>query len=67
MSTSDLEQEIKDTREHLGETVDALAAKLDVKTRAQEKVAQTDKRPFTAGLVLVAGAVAAYLVWPTRR
>ena len=37
--TSDLEQEIKDTREHLGETVDALAAKLDVKARAQEAVA----------------------------
>ena len=52
--TSDLEQEIQQTREHLGETVDALAAKLDVKGRAQDKVAQTDKRPFAAALVLCA-------------
>ena len=47
--TSDLEREIAETREHLGETVDALAAKLDVKARAQEAVAATDKRPFAAG------------------
>ena len=65
--SSDLEQEIKQTREHLGETVDALAAKLDVKTRAQEKVAETDKRPFTAALVLAAGVAAAALVWPRGR
>jgi hypothetical protein len=65
--TSDLEQEIKDTREHLGETVDALAAKLDVKGRAQEKVATTDKRPIAAVLVLVAGVVAAARVWPRGR
>lgn len=64
---SDLEQEIKDTREHLGETVDALAAKLDVKTRAQEKVAETDKRPFAAVAVLAAGIAAAVLVWPRGR
>jgi len=65
--TSDLEQEIKDTREHLGETVDALAAKLDVKARAQEKVAATDKRPFAAGAVIVVGVVTAALLWPRRR
>ncbi|MFC5676666.1 DUF3618 domain-containing protein [Aeromicrobium endophyticum] len=65
--TSDLEQEIKDTREHLGETVDALAAKLDVKARAQEKVAATDKRPLLAVVVLAAGAAAAALVWPRGR
>lgn len=62
--TSDLEQEIAQTREHLGETVDALTAKLDVKGRAQEKVAETDKRPFAAGAVLIAGVVAAALLWP---
>jgi hypothetical protein len=65
--TSDLEQEIQETREHLGETVDALAAKLDVKSRAQEKVAETDKRPFAAILVLAAGVAAAALVWPRGR
>jgi hypothetical protein len=62
--TSDLEREIQQTREHLGETVDALTAKLDVKTRAQEKVAATDKRPFGAVAVLAIGVVAAVLLWP---
>jgi hypothetical protein len=65
--TSDLEQEINETREHLGETVDALAAKLDVKARAQETIAGADKRPFAAGAVLLAGLVAAIVLWPRRR
>jgi len=64
---SDLEQEIAETREHLGETVDALAAKLDVKSRAQETIAQTDKRPFVAGAVLAAGAALAVVLWPKGR
>jgi hypothetical protein len=51
--TSDLEQEIADTREHLGETVDALAAKFDVKSRAKE----ADKQPL----------VAAGVLWPSKR
>ena len=63
----DLEQEIKETREHLGETVDALAAKLDVKTRAQDKVAETDKRPILAIVVLAVGVLAAARVWPRGR
>ena len=65
--SSDLEQEIKETREHLGETVDALTAKLDVKTRAQEKVAETDKRPILAIVVLAVGVLAAARVWPRGR
>ncbi len=65
--SSDLEQEIKETREHLGETVDALAAKLDVKSRAQEKVAETDKRPILAIVVLAVGVLAAARVWPRGR
>src|SRR5580698_2509908 len=32
-----LQQEIERTREHLGETVEALVAKMDVKARAQEE------------------------------
>jgi hypothetical protein len=60
--TSDLEQEIEETREHLGETVDALAAKLDVKSRAKE----ADKSPLIAGAVLVAGIVVAKLLWPSK-
>jgi len=65
--TSDLEREIAETREHLGETVDALAAKLDVKTRAQEAVAATDKRPFAAGAVALVGVALAVLLWPRGR
>lgn len=65
--TSELEQEIEQTREHLGETVDALAAKLDVKSRAQESIASADKRPFAAAVVLAAGLAAAALLWPRRR
>jgi hypothetical protein len=64
--TSDLEHEIEETREHLGETVDALAAKLDVKTRAKETVAATDKRPFAAAAVLALGVAAALALWPRK-
>lgn len=63
--TSDLEAEIAETREHLSETVDALAAKLDVKSRAQEKVAAVDKpRVGAAAGVLIAGIIIAKLLWP---
>lgn len=65
--TADLEREIQQTREHLGETVDALAAKLDVKTRAQESIAATDKRPFVAAAVLALGIAAGAVVWPRDR
>lgn len=66
MTSDDLEQEIEQTREHLGETVDALAAKLDVKGRAKQTVAEADKRPFAAAGVLAAGVVLAALLWPRQ-
>src|SRR3954452_18956526 len=37
-SPEDIQREIEETREDLGDTVAALAAKTDVKTRAKEKV-----------------------------
>jgi septal ring factor EnvC (AmiA/AmiB activator) len=40
----ELEKEIERTREQLGETVEALAAKVDVKTRTQEKLSQLTAR-----------------------
>jgi Protein of unknown function (DUF3618) len=40
----ELEKEIEQTREQLGETVEALAAKVDVKARAQEKLGQLTAR-----------------------
>ena len=53
-----LEAEVEQTREHLAETVDALTDRLDVKSRAQEAVAQTDKRR----LALLAGSVVVAVV-----
>ena len=40
----ELEKEIEQTREQLGQTVEALAAKVDVKARAQEKLGQLTAR-----------------------
>jgi hypothetical protein len=40
----ELEKEIEQTREQLGATVEALAAKVDVKARAQEKLGQLTAR-----------------------
>ena len=40
----ELEKEIEQTRERLGETVEALTAKADVKARAQEKLGQLTAR-----------------------
>ncbi len=51
-----LEAEIDATREHLAETVDALGDKLDVKSRAQDAVAEADKGRLA---ILAAAAVAA--------
>ena len=40
MSAEELQREIEQTRQRLGETVDELAAKADVKARAQAKAAE---------------------------
>jgi hypothetical protein len=40
----DIQADIEDTRKELGETVGALSAKLDVKERTKEKVADTKQR-----------------------
>ena len=40
----DIQADIEDTRKELGETVEALSAKLDVKERTKEKVAETKDR-----------------------
>jgi len=40
----ELEKEIEQTREQLGETVEALVAKVDVKARAQQKLGQLTAR-----------------------
>jgi Protein of unknown function (DUF3618) len=43
-SAPDIQREIEQTRERLGQTVEELAAKVDVKTRAQAKVAEVKTR-----------------------
>ena len=40
MTTTDIQQDIERTRTRLGETVDELAAKADVKARAQAKASE---------------------------
>jgi Protein of unknown function (DUF3618) len=44
MTAPEIQQEIERTRERLGETVDELAAKADVKARAQAKAAEMKAR-----------------------
>jgi MYXO-CTERM domain-containing protein len=66
MSTDDLERDIELTREHLGETVDALAAKLDVKSRAQDAVSEADNRKIAGFAIAAALVVGALLLWRRR-
>ncbi len=74
--TADIEADIEAQREHLADTVDQLAHKLDVKAQAKERASQVKDRATTddgrprhellralLGLVLVAGLV----VWWRRR
>jgi uncharacterized membrane protein len=44
MSRTDIHHNIESTREALGDTVEALAAKTDVKTRISEAVAERKQR-----------------------
>lgn len=52
-SVDELRAEIKQTRAELGETVQALAAKADVKARAMEQVEQTKQRVRVAAAAAV--------------
>ncbi len=75
-ATADIEADIEAQREHLADTVDQLAHKLDVKAQAKERASQVKDRATTddgrprpellgalLGLVLVAGLA----VWWRRR
>ena len=44
MTTPELEQEIEQTREHLGQTIDELAGKADLKARARARAAEVSGR-----------------------
>jgi hypothetical protein len=54
MTADEIRQEIEETRQRLGETVDELAAKADVKARARAKAAQAQARAL-ASLAEVSG------------
>jgi hypothetical protein len=44
MTAQELEQEIERTREHLGDTIDELAGKADIKARARARAAEVKAR-----------------------
>jgi hypothetical protein len=76
MTAEELHQEIEQTRQRLGETVDELAAKTDVKARARAKAAKMSGRVRRSQLlqrrwpvalaagVLIAGSVA---IWRWKK
>ena len=76
MTAEELQQEIEQTRQQLGQTVDELAAKTDVKARARAKATEVSgrvrrsqlvQRRWPLGLaagVLIAGSVA---VWRWKK
>ena len=62
-----LQAEIERTREELAQTVDQLAAKLDVKSRVRDRVTSPDGKPTPAvtsvGAGVIAGLAAMVLIW----
>lgn len=51
MTAEELQQEIEQSRQRLGQTVDELAAKTDVKTRARAKATEVSGRVRQSQLV----------------
>ena len=76
MTAEELQQEIEQTRQQLGQTVDELAAKTDVKARARARATEVSGRVRRSQLVqrrwplalaagvLIAGSVA---VWRWKK
>jgi len=63
-TTEQIEAEIEAQREQLAQTVDQLTAKLDVRSRASEKLAELRSRPgILAGAALAAVAAIAVVWW----
>jgi hypothetical protein len=59
MTAPEIQQEIEQTRERLGRTVDELAAKADVKARARTKAAELTAKATTAAAKAQGAATAA--------
>ena len=62
-----LQAEIERTREELAQTVDQLAAKLDVKSRIRDRVTSPDGKPTpavtSAGAGIAAALVTMVVLW----
>jgi hypothetical protein len=72
LSTAELEADIERTREELGQTVDALSQKFDVKAQARLKLGKARGKPKAValaggGLVVAFGTVGAVVLWGRRR
>jgi type VI protein secretion system component VasF len=71
--TEELRREIERTRTELGDTVEALSHKADVKTQAREKVehakqnVQAQARDKPVGPIAAGIAVAVVVLWLIRR
>lgn len=68
---ADLETDVERTREDLAQTVDQLAARLDVKSRVKHRLTDDRGKPSaavrTAGVVAVVGLVTvAVIAWRRR-
>jgi len=61
----DIRRDIAEAREELGDTVEALAARTDVKAHAQEKVEEIkqEARAKKVPLAAIGALVAALVVW----
>lgn len=65
---AELQADIDHTREHLGETVDALADKLDVKAHAAEAFDDIKRRPvLPVAAAALGAAVVAVVLWRRKR
>jgi len=61
-----LQADIERTRAELAHTVDDLTARLDVRTRAKERLQETNPTLVAGGAVIVV-LVAAIVIWRRRR
>jgi hypothetical protein len=64
-----IREEIEETRRELGDTVEALAAKADVKAHVQDRIERTraSARANPAPLVVAGVCLAALVVWRLAR
>lgn len=59
--------EIDATREELGDTVEALAEKTDVKAHAQAKIEEVRRNPKPVAIAVAGIVIVAFLLWRWRR